>query len=97
MKLLSVACLSLSARMDENRDNVQQLSDHPQGIHNFNVNVIMKMESLVLNELNWDMICVTPFDFRNFFVSQFCRDASRRYITRMRTAEIIMSVPGGNY
>ncbi|XP_055835608.1 cyclin-D5-3-like [Solanum dulcamara] len=91
VRLLTVTCLSLSAKMDESRDNVPPLSDYPLGSYNINVNAIRRMEILVLNEFNWDMNCVTPFAFINFFLLRFCRDVTRRIITRRRTAVIIMS------
>ncbi|KAH0680359.1 hypothetical protein KY290_022542 [Solanum tuberosum] len=91
VRLLAVACLSLSARMDEREYDVP-LSDYPVGAYNINVNDIRRMEILVLIEFNWDMNCVTPFDFRIFFISRFCRDVTRIDITRMTTGVIIMSV-----
>ncbi|KAL3371826.1 hypothetical protein AABB24_008391, partial [Solanum stoloniferum] len=92
VRLLAVTCLSLSAKMNENIDDVPPLSDYPVGAYNINVNAIRRMEILVLIEFNWDMNCVTPFDFRNFFISRFCRDVTRIDITRMNTVVIIMSV-----
>ncbi|KAK4722676.1 hypothetical protein R3W88_012909 [Solanum pinnatisectum] len=92
VRLLAVTCLSLSAKMNENIDDVPPLSDYPVGAYNINVNAIRRMEILVLVEFNWDMNCVTPFDFRNFFISRFCRDVTKIDITRMNTVVIIMSV-----
>ncbi|CAN4122572.1 unnamed protein product [Withania somnifera] len=47
------------------------------------------MESLVLRDLNWNLNCVTPFPFVQFFQSRF----GRRILedTRTRTDGIILS------
>ncbi|KAH0680360.1 hypothetical protein KY290_022543 [Solanum tuberosum] len=91
VRLIAVACLSLSAKMNDNIDDVPPLSDYPVGAYNISVNAIQRMEILVLVDFNWNMNCVTPFDFRFFFVSRFCRDVTRLDITRITTARIIMS------
>ncbi|KAK4722677.1 hypothetical protein R3W88_012910 [Solanum pinnatisectum] len=91
VRLIAVACLSLSAKMNDNIDDVPPLSDYPVGAYNINVNAMKRMEILVLVDFNWNMNCVTPFDFRIFFVSRFCRDVTRLDITRITTARIIMS------
>ncbi|WMV27323.1 hypothetical protein MTR67_020708 [Solanum verrucosum] len=91
VRLIAVACLSLSAKMNDNIDDVPPLSDYPVGAYNISVNAIQRMEILVLVDFNWNMNCVTPFDFRIFFVSRFCRDVTRLDITRITTARIIMS------
>uniref|UniRef100_M1BXX0 D5-type cyclin n=1 Tax=Solanum tuberosum TaxID=4113 RepID=M1BXX0_SOLTU len=78
-------------KMNDNIDDVPPLSDYPVGAYNINVNAIKRMEILVLVDFNWNMNCVTPFDFRIFFVSRFCRDVTRLDITRITTARIIMS------
>uniref|UniRef100_K4BUM5 Cyclin-like domain-containing protein n=1 Tax=Solanum lycopersicum TaxID=4081 RepID=K4BUM5_SOLLC len=90
VRLLAVTCLALSAKMNDNIDDVPSLSEYPLGPYEINVNHITRMERLVLDQFSWNMNCVTPFDFGNFFVSRFCRDVTRLHITRITTARIIM-------
>ncbi|CAN4122571.1 unnamed protein product [Withania somnifera] len=92
VRLLALTCLSLSAKMDETSGNVPPLSQYPVIDYEINVNDIRRMELLVLDDLNWNMSYVTPFNFTEFFVSRFCRQISTREATRRRTGEIIMSV-----
>ncbi|KAK4352188.1 hypothetical protein RND71_027706 [Anisodus tanguticus] len=92
VRLLSVGCLSLAAKMDENRGNLPALSQYPVRNYDINPNEIIRMELLLLDVLNWDMSCVTPFTFKKYFVSRCCRENSRKHNTRMRIVEIIMSV-----
>ncbi|KAJ8541190.1 hypothetical protein K7X08_002006 [Anisodus acutangulus] len=92
VRLLSVGCLSLAAKMDENRGNLPALSQYPVRNYDINPNEIIRMELLLLEVLNWDMSCVTPFTFKKYFVSRCCRENSRKHSTRMRIVEIIMSV-----
>ncbi|XP_059281148.1 LOW QUALITY PROTEIN: cyclin-D5-3-like [Lycium ferocissimum] len=92
VRLLSMACLSLAAKMDETRGNVPALSQYPLNNYDINPIDITQMELLVLDVLNWDMSFVTPFSFTKYFVSRFCRQNSRKHSTRMKTVEIIMSV-----
>ncbi|XP_055835418.1 cyclin-D5-3-like [Solanum dulcamara] len=56
VRILTVTCLSLSAKMDE---------VPPLESYNTSVNAIRRMEILILNEFNWKMNCVTPFAFTN--------------------------------
>ncbi|MCD7458363.1 hypothetical protein HAX54_038027 [Datura stramonium] len=87
-----MACLSLSAKLNEIRGSLPSLSQYPLTKYNINTRDIMRMEFVVLGELNWNMSCVTPFDFTTYFVSRFCRQVSTRHFTIMATGKIIMSV-----
>ncbi|PHU20699.1 hypothetical protein BC332_11850 [Capsicum chinense] len=95
VRLISVACLSLAAKMDESRENVPPLSHYPVGTFGINVDHIRKMELMILGDFRWDMRYVTPFNFIRFFLSRFARDVPSRYLTRMRIYEIVLSVLQG--
>ncbi|KAF3655053.1 hypothetical protein FXO37_16140 [Capsicum annuum] len=95
VRLISVACLSLAAKMDESRENVPPLSHYPVGTFGINVDHIRKMELMILGDFRWDMRYVTPFNFIRFFLSSFARDVPSRYLTRMRIYEIVLSVLQG--
>ncbi|KAL0343500.1 UNVERIFIED_CONTAM: Cyclin-D5-3 [Sesamum angustifolium] len=70
IRLLSVACLSLAAKMEE--CEVPALSEYRVEEYNFKGNVIQRMELLVLNTLEWKMSCATPFAYLNYFTAKFC-------------------------
>ncbi|XP_042029569.1 cyclin-D5-1-like [Salvia splendens] len=72
MRLLSIACLSLAAKMEENE--APSLSEYDADEYSFNGDVIQKMELLVLNTLEWKMSCITPFTYLNYFASLFCSE-----------------------
>ncbi|KAM3237468.1 cyclin-D5-1-like [Capsicum annuum] len=95
VRILSVACLSLAATMDESIENVPPLSRYPVGNLGINVNEIREMELRIRYEFNGDLHYVIPFDFIQFLLPRFARDVPSRYLTRMRIDEIIMSVLRG--
>ncbi|XP_019444922.1 PREDICTED: cyclin-D5-1-like isoform X2 [Lupinus angustifolius] len=70
IKLLSVACLSLAAKMEE--QNVPSLSEYPSEEYRFQNRVIKNMEIMILSTLEWKMGSVTPFPYLHYFVTKFC-------------------------
>ncbi|KAK8581048.1 hypothetical protein V6N13_144095 [Hibiscus sabdariffa] len=73
MQLLSVACLSLAAKMEEME--VPALSEFQIEGCNFDTKTIQRMELLVLNTLEWRMNLVTPFAFLHFFITEMCKSS----------------------
>ncbi|GAB2278134.1 hypothetical protein Dimus_012831 [Dionaea muscipula] len=67
LQLLSVACLSLAAKMEE--PLVPSLLDlQVEGAkYIFHTNTIQRMELLVLGALDWRLRLITPFSFIGFF------------------------------
>ncbi|PRQ22654.1 putative cyclin B3, G2/mitotic-specific [Rosa chinensis] len=69
-QLLSVACLSLAAKMEE--PNVPYIVDlqifEPRFV--FEPKTVQRMELLVMSSLNWRLRSVTPFDFLPHFISK---------------------------
>ncbi|OIW20862.1 hypothetical protein TanjilG_24940 [Lupinus angustifolius] len=68
--LLSVACISLAAKMEEY--HVPLLSEFQLENHCFENKVIQRMELLVLSTLEWNMNIVTPLDFLPYFTTKLC-------------------------
>ncbi|KAK4260167.1 hypothetical protein QN277_003317 [Acacia crassicarpa] len=69
IQLLSMACLSLAAKMEE--QNVPTLSEFPGKEYHFEIKVIKKMELLILDSLGWKMGSVTPFAYLQYLVKKF--------------------------
>ncbi|XAR51361.1 hypothetical protein NMG60_11005963 [Bertholletia excelsa] len=70
VRLLSVACLSLAAKMEESKSPA--LSQYQIDDFNFGSSVIQRMELMVLNTLNWKLLSITPFSYLHFFISKLC-------------------------
>ncbi|XWS45154.1 hypothetical protein CRYUN_Cryun15aG0112100 [Craigia yunnanensis] len=69
IRLLSVACLSLAAKMEEG--GVPGLSEFPIEDYQFENKMIQRMELLVLSTLEWKMDSITPFAYLHYFISKF--------------------------
>ncbi|KAF7128928.1 hypothetical protein RHSIM_Rhsim10G0100500 [Rhododendron simsii] len=93
IQLLSVACLSLAAKMEEL--NPPKLSKyHVSGIE-FPSNGIHKMELMVLTTLEWKLGSITPFAYLNYFTAKFCiefKDCKPQELASTAT-ELILAVP----
>ncbi|XP_030454504.1 cyclin-D5-1-like [Syzygium oleosum] len=72
IRLLSVACLSLAAKMEEL--SVPLLSEYETEDYYFQSKVIQRMELLVLNTLEWRMGSITPFAYLHHFVARFPKE-----------------------
>ncbi|KAL6013094.1 hypothetical protein ACLOJK_003584 [Asimina triloba] len=88
IRLLSVACLSLAAKMEECR--VPALSEFPVEDYEFENKVIQRMELLVLNTLEWRMSSVTPFAYLNYFFTKFS-EKSRPKALISKAVELILA------
>lgn len=75
-QLLSVACLSLAAKMEE--PEVPLLLDlqifEPKYV--FEPKTVQRMELWVMSILNWRLRAVTPFDFLHHFISDLPTSSS---------------------
>ncbi|KAJ8773861.1 hypothetical protein K2173_008324 [Erythroxylum novogranatense] len=91
MQLLSIACLSLAAKMEE--PLVPSLLDlQVEGAkYIFEPRTILRMELLVLSILDWRLRTVTPFSFIGFFACKL--DPTGTYIRFLisRATEIILA------
>ncbi|KAF5461934.1 hypothetical protein F2P56_017992 [Juglans regia] len=90
IRLLSVACLSLAAKMEEVK--VPALSEYLLEDYNFDSKVIQRMELLVLSTLEWRMCSITPFAFLYFFLTKLCDIESPPSNIVSRTVEIMLAL-----
>ncbi|WJX89494.1 hypothetical protein P8452_71489 [Trifolium repens] len=78
VQILSVACLSLAAKMMEERD-LPLLFKYITEIYeeqNFvDKQCIGEMEADVFSTMEWELTTVTPFDFLHYFVYLFCPES----------------------
>ncbi|CAK9185421.1 unnamed protein product [Ilex paraguariensis] len=89
VRLISVACLSLSAKMEELK--VQPLSEYHVDDHNFEDSTVKKMELMGLDALGWKMGPTLPFDYLHYFAIKFCDDSERKELISKAT-ELIMAL-----
>ncbi|CAG7859775.1 unnamed protein product [Brassica rapa] len=66
LKLISLSCVSLSAKM---RKPDISVCDLPVEGEMFDAQMIERMENVILGALKWRMRSVTPFSFLSFFLS----------------------------
>ncbi|CAK8539639.1 unnamed protein product [Lathyrus sativus] len=93
IQLLSVACLSIAAKMEEQR--VPLLSEYPIEFR-FENKVIKNMEILILTTLEWKMGLPTPFAFLHYFFTKFCNESRPETIISKATQHIVTLVKDFN-
>ncbi|KAL9461259.1 hypothetical protein AB3S75_004290 [Citrus x aurantiifolia] len=89
IRLLSVACLSLAAKMEECQ--VPALSEFQVDDFDFENKVIQRMELLVLSTLDWKMGSITPFAFLHYFMIKLCGECRPKELVS-RAVELIMTI-----
>ncbi|PUZ51904.1 hypothetical protein GQ55_6G228700 [Panicum hallii var. hallii] len=91
-QLLSVACLSLAAKMEETF--VPQSLDLQVGDarYVFEAKMIQRMELLVLSTLNWRMQAVTPFSYLDYFLNKLNGGIRAPRSWFFQSAELILCV-----
>ncbi|CAM0951756.1 unnamed protein product [Alopecurus aequalis] len=94
-QLLSVACLSLAAKMEET--SVPQSIDLQVGDarYVFEAKTIQRMELLVLSTLKWRMQAVTPFSYIDYFLHQISAGNAPSRRSVREAAELILCVSRG--
>lgn len=80
MRLLSIACLTLAAKMEENK--LITLTDFQFEEYLFQCEAIRRMELLVLATLQWRMIVITPFAYLGYFASKLQEHGTNELIKR---------------
>nr|QYW07130.1 cyclin D5-2 [Dimocarpus longan] len=88
VRLLSVACLSLAAKMEECK--VPALSEFQVEDYDFENKVILRMELLVLDALGWKMGSITPFAFLHYFISKLCGECRPKELVS-KAVEFVMT------
>ena len=92
IQLLSVACLSLAAKMEE--CNVPALSEFSMEDYSFESEVIQRMELMVLSTLEWKMGLITPFAFLPYLINKFCHESPAKEIVSKIMQLIITMMKG---
>lgn len=91
--LLSVACLSLAAKMEEPK--VPFLSELQTKDYQFESKVIQRMEIMVLTTLEWKMSSATPLCYLHYFIRKFHADFETKGLT-CKAIEFITAITKGN-
>ncbi|MCO5589233.1 hypothetical protein L7F22_043199 [Adiantum nelumboides] len=90
LQLLSVACLSLAAKMEE--IEVPLLSDLQVGAELvFEPRTIQRMELLVLSTLGWKMSSITPISYLSYFLNRLDLDPRTKRVLISRVNELVLS------
>lgn len=89
LKLLTISCLSLAAKMMKTTFSLTDFQNE-EGII-FDSQTIRRMELLILGALQWRMRSITPFAFLPFFLSFFKRkDPPLKQALKARATEIVL-------
>lgn len=94
-QLLSVACLSLAAKMEETyvpRSLDLQIGEEQYA---FEAKTIQRMELIVLSTLNWRMQAVTPFSYIDYFLGKLNGGNESPQCWLFRSAELILCAAKG--
>ncbi|XP_010939736.1 cyclin-D3-1 [Elaeis guineensis] len=94
-QLLSVACLSLAAKMEETEVPLLLDLQVGQSKYVFEARTIQRMELLVLSTLKWKMQAVTPFSFIDYFLHKFNDGNSSSKLLISRSTELILNTVRG--
>ncbi|WOK92049.1 cyclin-D1-2-like [Canna indica] len=91
LQLLSVACLSLAAKMEETL--VPSLLDLQveDATFIFEPRTVLRMELLVLTALDWRLQAMTPFSFVNFFAYKVDPLSKRARLLVSKATQIILA------
>lgn len=94
IRLLSLACLSLAAKMEQS--TVTPLSAFKVQEYDFDNQQIQRAELLVLSTLEWKMGSITPFSYMSYFINKFCGESKPEGLCS-RVVELFMAVTKGIY
>ncbi|PON65830.1 Cyclin [Parasponia andersonii] len=103
-QLLSVACLSLAAKMEEPRVPLLLDLQMCESKYVFEPKTVARMELRVMSSLSWRLRSVTPFDFLHHFISNLPSSSSsssatfgRDLLTRLFSAssDLILNTTRG--
>ncbi|XWS41780.1 hypothetical protein CRYUN_Cryun17cG0112500 [Craigia yunnanensis] len=89
IRLLSVACFSIAAKMEECR--VPALSEFSIEDYQFENKVIQRMELLLLSTLEWKMCYITPFAYLHYFISKFYGESGPKGLVS-KALDLIMAM-----
>ncbi|KAL6858837.1 hypothetical protein ACP4OV_017839 [Aristida adscensionis] len=94
-QLLSVACLSLAAKMEETAVPPSLDIQVSESRYVFEAKTIQRMELLVLSTLNWRMQAVTPFSYMDYFLNKLNGGNAAPRVWLFESAELILCIARG--
>ncbi|XP_020082968.1 cyclin-D4-1-like [Ananas comosus] len=94
-QLLSVACLSLAAKMEETEVPLSLDLQVGEAKFVFEARTIQRMELLVLSTLKWRMQAVTPFSFIDYFLHKLNDGTAPSKLSVSRAVELVLSITRG--
>ncbi|KAH7431748.1 hypothetical protein KP509_08G064300 [Ceratopteris richardii] len=96
MELLSVACLSIAAKMEE--VEVPALLDLQfEGLsHLFQPKTVQRMELTILSEIGWKLRCVTPFTFIDKAINHLEANRHLKQALILRVSELLLGAISGS-
>ncbi|XP_038883179.1 cyclin-D4-1-like [Benincasa hispida] len=95
VQLLSVACMSLAAKMEETEVPlpIDLQVEEPKFV--FEAKTIQRMELLVLSRLKWKMQAITPFSFIDYFLSKITVEQHIPSLFFSKSSQLILSTIKG--
>ncbi|CAN6182581.1 unnamed protein product [Urochloa humidicola] len=96
-QLLSVACLSLAAKMEETYVPSSLDLQVGDARYVFEAKTIQRMELLVLSTLKWRMQAVTPFSYIDYFLHRLNGGDAPNRRALVRSAELILRIARGTH
>jgi len=69
LQLVAAACILIAAKIEEQEDNIPRVAvlNHYSG-NTCSYEFIIKMESLILNRLHWELVILTPLNFLEYYL-----------------------------
>ncbi|WOK97654.1 cyclin-D4-1-like [Canna indica] len=95
IQLLSVACLSLAAKVEETIAYLPMDLQVGEAKYVFEAKSIQRMELLVLRTLNWRLQVATPFSFIDYFLYKFSLGNSPDNLLMSSSVDLILSTIRG--
>ncbi|CAL9190133.1 unnamed protein product [Musa hybrid cultivar] len=89
-QLLSVACLSIAAKVEEVEVPLSLELQVGEAKYVFEARTIQRMELLVLSTLKWRMQAVTPFSFVDYFLYKLSDEKSPDSLLIYRSMDLIL-------
>ncbi|RWW38715.1 hypothetical protein BHE74_00056036, partial [Ensete ventricosum] len=89
-QLLSVACLSIAAKVEEAEVPLSLELQVGEAKYVFEARTIRRMELLVLSTLKWRMQAVTPFSFIDYFLYKLCDEKSPDSLLIYHSMDLIL-------
>ncbi|XP_062194112.1 cyclin-D4-1-like isoform X2 [Phragmites australis] len=96
-QLLSVACVSLAAKMEETSVPLSLDLQVGEARYVFEAKTIQSMELLVLSTLKWRMRAVTPFSYIDYFLHRLNGGDAPPRRSALRSAELILCIARGTH